>query len=413
MAPRIGRTDNGGRTTERRREVCGRVEGGGTAIRARSNGLRTDAEFRPYNQSAGENEPDRREIRSRDSVTISFPVQSRRRQNEKTNPSEPARRCAIAPDKAAGHSFLQNEPEPVPACSSWPKTLYTSVVASTARRVSQPRSAIDYSWLQNSHRAGEQRPLGRLDGRGRADMHPEAFQPQPEQPSGRCATVEQRRHGARCRRRIGQERRRENGRAGIDEGNDFPLRPAREPAVGGHCEISTTVVADARRGRCDQKQRIHADRIKAFGQQTKIGLYAVDPDRVGIDVKERITAQQRQGLDHSAGSAEQLAPLIRDDNGRVGAGSEMPLDQIGKVMDVYDNALDLLLRQPVERIIDEGLAGDLDQWLRHLLVERLHARSQPGSERHGALGFLSCSFTHRVWALKWRSGPAHGQYTMR
>src|ERR1700730_11903910 len=158
MAPRIGRTDNGGRTTERRREVCGRVDGGGTAIRARSNGLRTDAEFHPYNQSAGENEPDRREIRSRDSVTISFPVQPRRRQNEKTNPSdpaEPARRCAIAPDKAAGHSFLQNEPEPARACSSWPRRLYTSMVASTAAVV-----AAALGWLQNSHRAGEQRPLG-------------------------------------------------------------------------------------------------------------------------------------------------------------------------------------------------------------------------------------------------------------
>ena len=42
------------------------------------------------------------------------------------------------------------------------------------------------------HRARKQRRLGGLDGRGRANMHPEAFQAQTDQPSGRCGAVEER-----------------------------------------------------------------------------------------------------------------------------------------------------------------------------------------------------------------------------
>src|SRR3984893_8884159 len=181
MAPRIGRTDNGGRTTERRREVCGRVDGGGTAIRARSNGLRTDAEFHPYNQSAGENEPDRREIRSRDSVTISFPVRPRRRQNEKRTRAIPLSQRAVARSrqiKLPGIHFYKTNPSRH-ARARPGRGGYIRQWSQAPPRLSQLRSGIEYSWLQNSHRAGEQSPLGRLDGRGRADMHPEAFQPQP------------------------------------------------------------------------------------------------------------------------------------------------------------------------------------------------------------------------------------------
>ena len=47
------------------------------------------------------------------------------------------------------------------------------------------------------------------------------------------------------------------------------------------------------------------------GEPFEIGLHAVDPDRVGIDVEERLAAEQRQRLDDAAAGAEQLVALVR------------------------------------------------------------------------------------------------------
>src|ERR1043166_126044 len=46
-----------------------------------------------------------------------------------------------------------------------------------------------------------------------------------------------------------------------------------------------------------------------------------------------------------------------------GGGGEMALDLVGEVMDVDHRALDALLGQPVEHVIDQRLAADLDQRL--------------------------------------------------
>ena len=47
------------------------------------------------------------------------------------------------------------------------------------------------------------------------------------------------------------------------------------------------------------------------------------------------------------------------------ARGEMPLDLVGEVVNIDDRALDAGFRQPVEHVIDQRLAGDLDQRLRH------------------------------------------------
>src|SRR5260370_36883213 len=55
-------------------------------------------------------------------------------------------------------------------------------------------------------------------------------------------------------------------------------------------------------------------------------------------------------------------------------------------MDVPDGALDPVLGETIEPIIDEGFAAHSDQGLRYLAVERLHPCAEPGGEHHRAFG---------------------------
>ena len=64
----------------------------------------------------------------------------------------------------------------------------------------------------------------------------------------------------------------------------------------------------------------------------------------------------------------------------------MALDLVGEMMDVHDRALDPLLGEAVEHVVDQRLAADRDQRLGDLAVERPHARAEPGCEHHGTLG---------------------------
>ena len=61
------------------------------------------------------------------------------------------------------------------------------------------------------------------DGVGRADMHPQAFQPQPVQAAGCGGAVEQRGEREFAGRRVGKQRGRKDRRAGIDEGRHLAL----------------------------------------------------------------------------------------------------------------------------------------------------------------------------------------------
>src|SRR6202165_3876180 len=62
----------------------------------------------------------------------------------------------------------------------------------------------------------------------------------------------------------------------------------------------------------------------------------------------------------------------------------MPPHLIGEMMDVDDPELDFGGRQSIERMIDQGLAADLDQRLGHALGERPHADAETGGQHHGA-----------------------------
>ena len=81
--------------------------------------------------------------------------------------------------------------------------------------------------------------------------------------------------------------------------------------------------------------------------------------------------------------AEKLVPLVGNHDARALALLEMALDLVGEVMDVDDRALDPLLGQAIEHIVDQRLAADLHQWLGDLPAERPHAGAEPGGEHHG------------------------------
>ena len=110
-------------------------------------------------------------------------------------------------------------------------------------------------------------------------MHPHAFEPQAKQAAGRAGAVEQPRQRKFAGGRIGEQRRRKDRRAGIDERHDLALRAAPQPAVGRHGEVAAPGIADAARGRRQQQQRIHRGRIEGVAKTREIRLHAVDPDR--------------------------------------------------------------------------------------------------------------------------------------
>ena len=97
----------------------------------------------------------------------------------------------------------------------------------------------------------------------------------------------------------------------------------------------------------------------ALGEPRQIGFDAVEPERIGIDQKERRVAQFRQRIGDAAAGAEKLAALIGDDDLRRFAQRQMPLQRVGEVMNVDHGALDAGFGETVERIIDQRLAADL------------------------------------------------------
>ena len=109
----------------------------------------------------------------------------------------------------------------------------------------------------------------------------------------------------------GEERRRQDRGAGIDERHHVALAAALEPAVGGHREIAAAGIAGGGRGRRHQQQRVHARGVERGREPLEIGHHAVDPDGVGIDQEERPAAELRHRLDRAAGGAEQLARARR------------------------------------------------------------------------------------------------------
>ena len=104
-------------------------------------------------------------------------------------------------------------------------------------------------------------------------------------------------------------------------------------------------------------------------------------------------AQQRQRLEHAAAGPEKLVPLVGDHDVWALALREVVLDLVGEVMDVDDGALDSLLGEAIEHVVDQCLAANRDQRLGEAAIEGPHACTQSGGEHHGPLR----------WGRDWRN----------
>ena len=102
-------------------------------------------------------------------------------------------------------------------------------------------------------------------------------------------------------------------------------------------------------------------------------------------MEERTLAQQRQRLEHAASGPEQLVALVGDHDVGALALREVALDLVGEVMDVDDGALDALLGEAIEHVVDQRLAANRDQRLGEAAIEGPHACTQSGREHHGPL----------------------------
>ena len=212
---------------------------------------------------------------------------------------------------------------------------------------------------------------------GVPDVHPDAFERQPEQAPVHADAVEQQREREGAARRIGEQRRREHGRAGIDERHHLVLAASPQAAVRQHGEIAAADIADAVCRRCEEQQGIHRRRIKGSSKPHEIGLHAVEPNGVGIGEEERRLAKLRQRLGDTAAGAEQRPALVGDHDLRARARRKMPLQRVGEMVHVDHRALDAGVGQPVERVVDQRFAAERDQRFGDVAVVRPHPRAQP------------------------------------
>ncbi len=110
---------------------------------------------------------------------------------------------------------------------------------------------------------------------------------------------------------------------GAEGGFGAPL----QAALGVHVVVAAPGIADAAGRRRQQQQRIHVGRVERLCQPLEIGLHAVDPERVGVNVNERLAAESVKRLDHAAAGCR-AAPTASfgDHDARFFAIGEVALD---------------------------------------------------------------------------------------
>ena len=123
--------------------------------------------------------------------------------------------------------------------------------------------------------------------------------------------------------------------------------------------------------------------IEGFGEPRQIGPHAVDPHRVGVEVEERLLAEQRQRLHDGAAGAEHLVAFVGNDDAGPGTARGVLDDLVGQVMHVDHGLADAGAGELVQHVIEQRLAGHAHQRLRHMVGQRAHAQTETGGKDHG------------------------------
>ena len=136
-------------------------------------------------------------------------------------------------------------------------------------------------------------------------MYPCAIEAQTMQPHRVSGALEQGGERELSARSVLEQCVRKYCRPGVDEGRDLLFGAFEQTTIRCHGKIATSGIADAAgRGRPATGCPLPS-RVEKIGESRKIGFDTVDPDRIGIDVKERRIAELRQGFPDAASSPEQ------------------------------------------------------------------------------------------------------------
>ena len=92
-------------------------------------------------------------------------------------------------------------------------------------------------------------------------------------------------------------------------------------------------------------------------------------------MKEWRIAEVRQGSFDAATGPEQQSSLVGDHDFRALTMCKMSLQLFGEVMHVDDRLLDPSVSEPIEHVIDERLAGNLDERFGRRIGQGPHARA--------------------------------------
>ena len=175
--------------------------------------------------------------------------------------------------------------------------------------------------------------------------------------------------------------------AGIDERHDLALGAPPQPPVRAHGEIAAALIADAR-GRGASSSRM-----------SMLSGSNASASRAGWASRRRSRACRnswKNGSSPSCRSAFTTPPPVSSTRSRSSeisifgrAAFQMLFDLVRHVVHVDDGGLDAGVGEPVEHVVDQRLAGDLDQRLRQRVGERAHARPRPGGKHHARCGGIA------------------------
>ena len=100
-------------------------------------------------------------------------------------------------------------------------------------------------------------------------------------------------------------------------------------------------------------------------------------------MKEWRIAEQWQRLHHAAACAQYRIALVGNDDPGVCPCRDVIDDLIGQIMHIDDGLGDTGGSQLVQHMIEQRLAGNLHQRLRHGVGQRPHAQTKTSGEDHG------------------------------
>ena len=241
------------------------------------------------------------------------------------------------------------------------------------------------------------------DRRRRADVEPQPLMDDAERAPGGDRAIPQQVGRERPLGRIGEQPARDDLDAGEHERRDPrrppPRRAARRRPCGNRrgrvwqlARASGTTSSSASIAASSQRSAEQADRVDR----------AVDPEIVAVDDEEASRRRSaaapwsRRRRSPAAGRARRRRCTSRSP----ALCAQMRLDRIGEIMDVDDRPADPGRAQPIEHMIEQRLAGHLDQRLGPRRGERAHPLAEarrPSPSRCGPAARRRAGAARAAW----------------